>query len=768
MLSHCTSSKVGFLVSSVRMSMPLMPIPTIVIIDNYRLFMRIALIETETFYKRLTIQIFIKFCYVLPITIETNSEHLNQRGYLDMNQSLRKLVAAIFRRGISIAVGSGFCVCWLAVGLISIAAAGTLPPDLTELSIEALADIEITSLSRKSQRLSDAPAAVFVEDIRRSGATSIPETLRMVPGIQVARINAGQWAITSRGFNGRFSNKLLVLIDGRSVYTPLFSGVFWEVQDTLLEDVDRIEVIRGPGGSIWGANAVNGVINIITKSAADTQGWLATAGAGTEEKVFGSFRYGGTYKEDVHYRFFGKYFDRDASVFTNGDSAADGWDFLRGGFRIDAAPESDNRFLLQGETYGGTTGDRVAVGTYTSPYVENNDIEGDFTGGHLLGRWERNLGMDSDLGLQFYFDRAEWDSFVGGFRVDTYDVDFQHRFQWGRRQEIIWGLGYRYIKDKVSGSQIIRMDPSHDDQDLFSGFVQDEIALWERFAILTLGTKLEHNDFTGFEIQPNARLLLKADERNSFWFSVARAVRTPSRGETDSQVRDMVIPPTPPNTLALQPVVYGNEDFETEELWAYEAGYRTQPIATLSVDVALFYNDYDRLRTTEPQAPELEMDPAPPHLVIPTLLGNQMTGHTYGFEVAADWQVSKNWRIQGSYSYWQANMELKSDNTPEVTEAAVENSSPKHQFSLRSSFNMPGNVELDLWARFVDNLPAIDISSYLTLDARLAWKPADGVEISLVGQNLLEDQHKEFEPEFLGTVASEQQRGVYAKITWRF
>ena len=340
------------------------------------------------------------------------------------------------------------------------AVAGSLPSDLTELSIEALMDIEITSLSKKSQKLSDAPAAVFVitnEDIRRSGVTSIPEALRMVPGIQVAKITANQWAVTSRGFNGRFSNKLLVLMDGRSVYTPLFSGVFWEVQDTLLEDVDRIEVIRGPGGSIWGANAVNGVINIITKSAADTQGGLVVAGAGTEEKAFGSFRYGGTVKDDIHYRFFGKYFDRDEAVFADGSDAADGWDFLRGGFRLDAAPESDNRFMLQGETYGGTTGDTVEIGTYTPPYVEINDIEGDFNGSHLLGRWERDLGAGSDLGLQLYFDRAEWDSFVGGFRVDTYDVDFQHRFQLGRRQEIVWGLGYRYIRDNVHGSQIIEI-----------------------------------------------------------------------------------------------------------------------------------------------------------------------------------------------------------------------------------------------------------------------------------------------------------------------
>ncbi len=688
-----------------------------------------------------------------------------------MSHLQRHPFAAIFRRGILLVMCGGCCLYWLAFGPVSPAAAGSLPSDLTELSIEALMDIEITSLSKKNQKLSEAPAAVFVitqEDIRRSGATSIPEALRMVPGLQVAQITSSQWAVTSRGFNGRFGNKLLVLMDGRSVYTPLFSGVFWEVQDTLLEDVERIEVIRGPGGSIWGANAVNGVINIITKSAADTQGGLVVAGAGTEEKAFGSFRYGGAFHEDIYFRFFGKYFDRDAAVFADGSDAADSWDFLRGGFRMDAAPGSDNRFMLQGETYGGTTGDRVDIGTYTPPYVEIKDTEGDYSGGHLLGRWERDLGTGSDLGLQLYFDRAAGDPSLGDFRADTYDVDFQHRFQLGRRQEVIWGLGYRYIQDTVSGGQGIELDPINYSQDLFSGFIQDEIELWEGFAFLTLGTKLEHNDFTGLEVQPNARLLFKADERNSVWLSVARAVRTPSRGETDSQVRDRVIPPTPPNPFALQPVVNGDDDFKTEELWAYEAGYRTQPLDTLSIDVALFYNDYDQLRATELQLPELEFDPAPPHLIIPTLLRNNMAGHTYGLEVTADWQVSSYLRLQGSYSYWKADLTLENDAIPEETLAATEDSSPRHQVSLRSSFNLPGNVELDLWGRYVDRLPAYDISSYVTLDARLAWEPVEGLELALVGWNLLDDQHPEFEPEFLGTVATEVQRSVYAKITWRF
>jgi iron complex outermembrane recepter protein len=688
-----------------------------------------------------------------------------------MKTSSQKPIDVILRWGVSISIwigivsGAGYCEPARA------AAYASMPDDLTELSIEALMDIEITSLSKKSQKLADASAAVFVitqEDIRRSGALTIPEALRMVPGIQVARITASQWAITSRGFNGRFSNKLLVLIDGRSLYCPIFSGVFWEVQDTLLEDIERIEVIRGPGASLWGANAVNGVINIITKSAADTQGGLLTAGAGSEARGFGAMRYGGQAGEKLHYRLYGKYMDHDAAEFPGGATAEDDWDFLRGGFRADAAPDADDRFMFQGELYSGTTGDTSAIGTYVPPYAELLDYDGDFTGSHLLGRWEHDLGTDADLALQLYFDRAEWDSPVAGFRVDTYDADFQHRFQLGSRQEIIWGLGYRHIRDDLEGSQILILDPERDNQDLFSGFLQDEIELWEQTAFLTLGTKIEHNDFTGVEVQPNARLLVKVNDGNSVWLSAARAVRTPSRGETDSRARDLVIPPIPPSPLPVQPVVFGNDDFESEELWAYEAGYRTQPYDTFSVDMAIFYNDYDRLRTIELQAPQLELVPSPPHLIIPALLGNEMKGHTYGVEIAMDWQVSPRWRLQGAYSYLHANLELERLDVPQESLDEAEKSSPRHQASLRSSFNLPGNVELDLWGRYVDRLPAFDISSYVTLDARLAWEPVAGLELALVGQNLLDNRHLEFEPEFLGTQATEVERSVYVKLTWRF
>ncbi len=657
----------------------------------------------------------------------------------------------------------------------TLVSADGVPDDLTTLSIEALMDIKITSVSKKSQKLSDAPAAVFVitqEDIRRSGVTSIAEALRMAPGIEVARITSSQWAITSRGFNGRFANKLLVLIDGRSVYTPLFSGVYWEVQDTLLEDIERIEVIRGPGASLWGANAVNGVINIITKNAADTQGAMVTAGAGNEERGFGSIRYGGKVGNAVHYRVFAKYFDKDEFVDADGDAANDGWDFRRGGFRTDLTPASANRFMLQGEAYDGDLDDTVEQGIYTPPYNIISDIENNFTGYHLLGRWDRDMGSRSNLALQLYFDRVKLSSDEAGFTVETYDVDFQHRFALGDRQDIIWGLGYRFINDNIDNSDIIVVDPDNDQQHLFSGFIQNEISLIEDTLSLILGTKLEHNQYTGFEVQPNVRSLWKPAKNHTLWASAARAVRTPSRGELDGNVRASVLPPDPaiPGGLPVQSIALGDDALDSEELWAYEIGYRSQIRQNLSADIALFYNDYDDLRSAELQLPELEIDPGPAHLIVPTILDNRLRGETYGAEAAVNWQVTNIWRLQGTYTFLKIDLDLDSDSTsPPQQVTRDEESSPQHQFSLRSELDLPGNVELDLWGRYVDSLGApLDIPSYITLDARIGWKPIPSLEISLVGQNLFDDRHPEFDPEFLGIQATEVEPSVYGKITWRF
>lgn len=683
-------------------------------------------------------------------------------------------------RGISdsmclLAVGIMALLLPMTVGLCmagSLADKSAFTEELTELSIEDLMNIEITSVAKKTQKMSEASAAIFVitqEDIRRSGVTSIPESLRMVPGLQVARIDANKWAITSRGFNGRFANKLLVLIDGRSVYTPLFSGVYWDVKDTLLEDVNRIEVIRGPGATLWGANAVNGVINIITKHAKDTQGGLMTAGTGTEEQGIGGIRYGGKSGQDTYYRVYAKYFNRDKGVYASGEDAADDWDAVRGGFRIDWEGSKRDSRTLQGGLYDGQYGETITTRSLTSPYSSTNDTDNDMSGAHLLGRWTRTISDISNMALQLYYDRTERNSILVDLIRDTFDLDFQHKFALGEWQEIVWGIAYRFTGDDMVGSFDTSWDPESRDDDLFSGFVQDDITLVDNQLRLTLGSKFEYNDYTGFEIQPNTRLMWTPEERHSVWAAVSRAVRTPSRTEHDGTVNNSVLPPnslylgSPPVVASLR----GDRDFDSEELLAYELGCRVLPSDQLSLDVAAFYNDYDSLRTLEPGSLFLETSPSPLHLVSPYTADNKMAGETYGVELAANWHALDWWRLQAAYTYLQMQLHLDADSGDTTSESA-EDESPHNQISLQSSMDLPRDVEFDLWVRYVDNLPSQNVGSYVSLDTRIAWKPRKQLEVSIVGQNLLDNHHPEFQPEIVDTSPTEAERSVYGKITWRF
>ena len=648
-----------------------------------------------------------------------------------------------------------------------------LPADLTELSIEDLMDIEITSVAKKAQKLSEAAAAVFVitnDDLRRSGVTSIPEALRMVPGLQVARIDANKWAITSRGFNGRFSNKLLVLIDGRSVYTPLFSGVYWDTKDTLLEDIDRIEVIRGPGAALWGANAVNGVINIITKRSQDTQGGLVVAGTGTEERGFGAVRYGGKLGQDAYGRIYAKYFSRDDAVFASGEDASDGWDVWRTGFRMDWQGSGPDALTLQGDLYEGETGETVITKSLDPGEPPTSDEDNDMSGADLLGRWKHTISDTSEIALQVYYDRTERNSVIVDQVHDTLDIDFQHHFNLGQRHEIVWGLGYRFVSDDISNTFCGSWDPDSRDDDLYSGFVQDDITLIKDRLRLTLGSKFEHNDYTGHEIQPNARLMWTPHEGHSVWTAVSRAVRTPSRTEHDGRLITTVLPPGSLIPLFPGPVVagvVGDGDYDSEELLAYELGYRVQPTDQLSVDIATFYNDYRHLRTLEPGDLFPEMSPPPAHLVLLSSADNNMEGETYGVEVAADWRPLDWWGLKATYTYLQIQLELGKDSGDTISESA-EGESPHQQVSLRSSMDMMQDLALDCWVRYVDDLPSQGMDSYITLDVRLGWKVLENVKLSVVGQNLFDDRHPEYEPEFVDTIATEVERSVYGKITWQF
>jgi iron complex outermembrane receptor protein len=642
--------------------------------------------------------------------------------------------------------------------------------NLMELSIEDLMKIEITSVSKKAQKISDAAAAVYVitqEDIRRSGVTTIPEALRMAPGIEVARIDANKWAISSRGFNSRFANKLLVLMDGRSVYSPLFSGVWWDIQDTMMEDIDRIEVIRGPGATLWGANAVNGVINIITKKAGDTLGGLVTAGGGTEEKGFGEVRYGLNLAEDSNLRVYAKYFNRDRSVTSTGAEAADDWDALRTGFRLDHESSAQNNYTLQGDYYTGNAGTTYDVASIIPPYLNTFQKKSESAGGNIIGRWNHTFTNTSALTLQAYYDRSDRKDLFAAGVVDTADVDLQYRFKWFGGQEIVLGTGYRYTRDNIANDNELRTaNPASRSDSLLNAFIQDDITLIDNRLHWVIGSKFEHNGYTGFEVQPNTRLIWTPSSTQSVWGAVSRSVRTPSRAESDIEANYAVIPPGQaqnPGPLPVQVIVAGSPDFKSETIIAYELGYRLQPIDRLSIDLAGYYNRYDNIRSAETNQPTLAFKDGIPYVLAVNKLINPQKVDIYGMELALEWQPLEWWRIKGTYTF----AEMKTDYNQ--NDPSAENFSlPRHKFSVRSSMNLGKNIDADAWLRYTDSFDNGGVSSYVTLDLRLAWRPVKNLELALVGQNLLENRHQEFRPEQYSRQIYEVERSVYGKLTWKF
>ena len=632
------------------------------------------------------------------------------------------------------------------------------PPDLGLMSIEDLLEVEVTSVSKRAQKVSDAPAAITVltgEDIRRSGATNIPDALRMVPGLHVAQIDGSKWAITARGFNSQFANKLLVMIDGRTVYTPLFSGVFWDVQDVMLEDVDRIEVVRGPGGTLWGANAVNGVINIITKPAAATQGGLVAAGAGSVERYFTQARFGGQLAEGAHYRVYAKYFDRGSLDTSTGDSADDDWDMARGGFRVDWNATGSDSFTFQGDYYDGGVSDTLLDGTQ-----ENQDLRG----GNFLTRWNHEFSGGSDMQLQLYYDRTDRDvDALLTEKRNTLDLELQHHFQPSRRHDVVVGVGYRMNDDDID-PRLADFSPTSRTNHLASSFVQDEITLIEDLLSVTLGSKFEHNDYTGFEFQPSGRALYSPSDRHSLWAAISRSVRTPSRADNDvdfwSPASDQ--PDTFNNYL-------GNRDLEAEDLLAYELGYRGQPLDALSLDVAAYYNDYDGLRSSD--IVFSTPGPCPPIGVgvctFNTIsFSNRVDASAWGVEAIATWIPIPFWHLTGGYTYMHVDVDPRSSSTdPTAVDQAGD--TPRHQFFVLSRLNLPFDLEFDTSLYWADDLGSQPVGEYTRLDLRLGWRPLDALELSLVGQNLTEARHPEFE-DGLFSLRSQVPRSVYGKVTWRY
>lgn len=634
------------------------------------------------------------------------------------------------------------CTSAMALSLGALSCQAALPAtDLASLSFEELANIRITSVSKRDESLADAAASVFVithDDIRRSGVTSLPEALRLAPNLHVAQVSANSYAISARGFNNSAANKLLVLIDGRSVYTPLFSGVFWDVQNVMLEDVDRIEVISGPGGTLWGTNAVNGVVNVITHSAANTQGGLATVGAGNRESS-AALRYGGPMGADGSYRVYGKYGERKHTETARGSAVDDASHMAQAGFRIDWRQAGD-QLTLQGNAYDGGEGQPAPGAIVTGPRFALGSIQ--LSGVNLLTRWERALDRNGSLSLQFYFDGTKRD--IPPFfseTLDIVDLQMQHALPRLGKHALVWGAEYRYGMDRVSNSPIIAFLPAHLNQRWVSLFAQDEMTLRDDLRF-TLGARFEKNDYTGVEFLPNARLAWKVAPDHLLWGAASRTVRAPSRLD-----RDVFVPGKPPFLLI------GGPDVRSEIANVYELGYRGQPNSRLSFAATVFHADYDRLRTQEVNFSPLFV-----------VFANNMEGSTSGIEMWSSYQATPNWRLSAGYTVQQESLKLKPGSNDQ---AALRNldKDPAHKWILRSSLNLPGQSEVDITVRHVAGLSNPEVPAYTAVDLRYGWHPRPHLEFSVTAQNLGSKGHGEFTNELTRT---QLEPSAFLKVLTRF
>ncbi|MBN2293105.1 MAG: TonB-dependent receptor [Pirellulales bacterium] len=618
-------------------------------------------------------------------------------------------------------------------------------------------DVEVTSVSKQESTVGRSPAAIFVitsEMIRRSGCTTIPDLLRMVPGMDVAQVNSHTWAVSCRGINSQFARDLLVLIDGRSVYNQLFGGVYWDTQDMLLEDIERIEVIRGPGGTLWGSNAVNGVVNIITKKAQDTQGALVTAGGGNWDRINDGVRVGGNNGDGLYWRIYGKHFERGNEYAAN--DAYDAWRMGRGGFRLDWDLDKcdTDKLTVLGNFYSGNEGQMLIDTLPYPPYNQLVNHKSAISGANVLTRWEHRFDDESDWKLQLYFDRTYRDDYLPKQQTNTLDIEFQHRFPIGQRHNFIWGLDYRQVHDYLPrNSFFATFTPTELTTNLFSGFMQDEITLVEDRLFFTVGTKLEHNSYSGFEYQPSGRLLWSLDEKHAIWGAVSRAVRIPTRSEETCVANYGPITYVPMPTFLR---ASGNRDLNSEVLMAYEIGYRAQTTEHFSWDVASYYNVYEGLIWGREGMPFGENT----YLVIPSPRENELHGYIYGAELTGHWALSQRWRVSTCYSY----MHFVLDNPTPLTPG---NTAPNNQIRLNSSWDLGHDWDFDINLRYVDTISPLSVPSYLTMDMRLGWRPNKNLEVALVGQNLLDNHHPEWGYEGFGYMSDEIRRTVFAQLTWQ-
>jgi iron complex outermembrane receptor protein len=639
---------------------------------------------------------------------------------------------------------------------------------LKQLTLEQLGNIEVTTASKEPESVLNTPAAIYVitqEDIQRSGATTIPDVLRLVPGVEVAQADSHTWSVGIRGFGSNLTRNVLVLIDGRTVYTTLLAGTYWEVQNVMLEDVDRIEVIRGPGGTIWGPNAVNGVINIITKSTKETHGAMVSAGGGDSEQGFLHARYGGS-SGKFDYRIYELGFNRGPQYHPDGINF-DRWRAIQAGFRTDWAKNSRDTVTFQGDIYDEGAGTGVTVANYTQPYSQVVYGTERLSGGNILGRWQRVFGEGKDLQLQAFYDRTNRHQPNFADLRDTYDIDFLDRFRLPFRQQISWGLGARFSRGDnpvvVPGLTFL---PSPRTDRLLSAFLQDEITLVDKRLTLTLGTKFLETNFTGLQLQPTGRLLWTPSSKQSVWAAFTHAVRTPSDAEENFTLLGFTGQIV--NGLPFFARFNPNPNFRSEELNGYEAGYRFLVHSNLYFDIAGFYNHYSDLFSEDITGPPfVETSPPPTHILLPARFGNGLLGTTKGIEFAPEWRPVSSWRLRAAYSYLQMDIQKSRGSLDIGTAPFIAGSSPKHELSFQSGLDFAKVFSFDLTYRYVGALPALNqkVPAYSTADARFDWQISREIKLSAVGRNLLQPHHPEFGGVDPGPLI-EIKRSVYGQITW--
>lgn len=658
-------------------------------------------------------------------------------------------------------------VCGLVVSADAKAGSTQSLASLADYPLEQLMNmsVEVSSAARKPQKLEDTAAAIHVitrQDIRRSGMTSLPELLRMVPGMQVARIDGGTWAISSRGFNAKNSDNLLVMLDGRVLQTPTFTGVYWDAQEVVLEDVERIEVIRGPGGALWGANAVSGTINIITLPASATQGGMLSGGAGNYEHQ-GTARFGGELGETGHFRIYARDSAQGNFKQASGIGAHDRHDLRSAGFRTDWDLHGGDSLTVQGDTYSGGSDHTGTAVSLLPPYGTPVGYTIDLKGSNLLARWKSAVSATDEWAWQFYYDSYERRYFNLGEQRDTVDLDFQHRFLGGERHDIVWGAGYRQTRDSMDNTFAVSYVPANRTDRVVSAFFQDEIALsrdsgWDSLHLI-VGSKFEHNGYTGFEVQPNLRLRWKIDERQTAWAAVSRAIHTPSRTDADSRVVAAIVKP---GATVFATRLQGNPAIQAEHVLAYEAGYRSQLTEQVQTDVAAFYSEHRHLMTIEREA----NFPEAGYTVIPLVFGNRANATTHGLEWSGSWRPTDRWQFKAAWTWLKMNIRRDANSTDTSIESEV-GRSPQNQLQFHALHSPADNVDLGASLYYVDSLPSLNVPAYTRLDARIGWRIQRDLELSLTGRNLLDPGH----PEFINTPGprtSEIPRSFFGGATWRF